>query len=263
MDKFVQLPFVIPRAEPSQLDNYVRKLFLQDKIQNRDVKQMQVNEAAKEVAREIIKESAKEDGKVEAGQSMKNAPEIDQITKIVAEKHGLGTDQDQELLKDQVEERMNVQNLNRKINSFSYEDPQIRKIILDIAPEFSGNPREVKRFMNVFRFHYFLLSARQTQDPNIPSIEQLSRWILLSLKWPTVSRWLQGNVQALEKLEEFGRSCNNYVDWLKKIEADLRLKPDTFPDIFGEGVFFFFRREGNEIKEKEERLSSSSGKGMY
>jgi KAP family P-loop domain/Pentapeptide repeats (8 copies)/Pentapeptide repeats (9 copies) len=259
MDKFVQLPFVIPAPEMGTIRDYVKKLFLQEEVPDKKLKEMQVKEAAKEVTKELI-EPGKKNEKVELKQNVK-IEENNEITKV-AEKHGLTTKEDQELLKYEIQDRQDKQDLNRKINRFSFEDPEIRKIILDITPEFSGNPREVKRFMNVFRFSYFLLSARQTKGLGILSLEQLSRWIVITLKWPSMSRWLQGNVHGFEKLEVFGRMCKDYIAWRKKIETDLMLHNDTFPEIFDEEVFFFFRREGKEIK-KEEKLSSGSGKGMY
>lgn len=106
------------------------------------------------------------------------------------------------------------------------------------------------------------MSARQTQNLSIPTVEQLSRWIVLTLKWLVIGRWLQINVNGVEKLEEFGRTCINYNEWREKIQSDLILKPDSFPEIFDEGVYHFFRHEGNEIKEKEKRLSSAAGKGL-
>lgn len=52
MDKFVQLPFVIPTADPALLENYISKLFLQDEIHNLEEKHVQVRKAAKDVADE-------------------------------------------------------------------------------------------------------------------------------------------------------------------------------------------------------------------
>jgi hypothetical protein len=87
--------------------------------------------------------------------------------------------------------------LNKKIEKYSDEDPFIKKLILEAAPDFLGNPREIKRFMNVLRFQYFMLSAREAQGLEIPSLEHVSRWIVLSLKWPTISKWVQGNKARL------------------------------------------------------------------
>jgi hypothetical protein len=94
----------------------------------------------------------------------------------------LKTHQEQKQLDYEIKEGKNIDDLNKKINEFSEEDPYIARLILDAAPDFLGNPRELKRFMNVFRFQYFMLSARQTQRMNIPSLEHLSQWVVLALK---------------------------------------------------------------------------------
>jgi hypothetical protein len=258
MDKFVQLPFVLPEPEKSDLKNYVRILFLQDEIKQQVIKEKEINQAAREAADEITKQS--ENKQVE---QLTRDEQIKKITQTVGEKHGLSTEQDQELLRHEAEQQVNMDVLNRKINSFSYEDPQIRNLIEDNAQYFSGNPREVKRFMNVFRFHYFLLSARQTRSLAVPSLKQVARWIVISLKWPVVSRWLQGRADRVEKLEKFGQECKTYDEWKTKIENELQFGTNTMSKIFDEELFDFFHHEGSTIKEKQKRLSSSAGKGLY
>ena len=92
------------------------------------------------------------------------------------------------------------------INDFSDEDPKMHDLILKYAPQFSSNPRDVKRFMNVFRFQYFILLARRTQRLSAPTDEQLAHWIVLSLKWPDLVRWLHSNPRyRLMQLENLGR----------------------------------------------------------
>jgi hypothetical protein len=102
---------------------------------------------------------------------------------------------------------------------------------LKAAPEFSINPREVKRFMNVFRFQYFILLARRSKRLSVTPLDQFTRWLVLLLKWPDLIRWLQadntGEAKAsikyelrpgkpttvtgyrLMKLEELGRSSKD------------------------------------------------------
>jgi len=62
-----------------------------------------------------------------------------------------------ELPQYRVKERIMFQDLKHKIDAFSDEDPELLKTILKVAPQFLNNPRDLKRFMNVFRFQYFLL----------------------------------------------------------------------------------------------------------
>jgi hypothetical protein len=239
MDKFVQLPFIIPPPEASQLNSYVDTLLLEDKLE--ESKDEQLKQAAKEMMKEPLRDDDKK--------------------KLVANKHGLKTEQEHKLLDYQIKEREKINRLDKKIDNFSDEDPYIRKLILQAAPEFLGNPREVKRFMNVFRFHYFMLSARQTEGLSIPSLEHVSRWIVLTLKWPTISRWLQGNTSRLLQIEGIARASNDRDGWKSRIETEANLKADAIPEIFDEAVFLFFKREVSG--ENKKSLSYSAGKGLY
>jgi hypothetical protein len=243
MDKFVQLPFVIPTPEVPQVNAYIDKLLLQDKLQKN--KQLQIKDAVKEIPKEIAKEPLKAENK----------------KKLVTDKLGLKTEQEHKILDNELKEKEQIEKVNKTIDSFSEEDPYIRKLVIEAAPEFLGNPREVKRFMNVFRFHYFMLSARQAEDLNIPSLEHVSRWIVLTLKWPTISRWLQGNTYRLLQIEGIARESNDRDTWKSKIETEANLKTDSIPEIFDQNVFDFFRREVSG--KYKNALSYSAGKGLY
>jgi hypothetical protein len=260
MDKFIQLPFAIPRPEESQLDSYVDRLLLQDKLQE-SKKQLQLKQAAKEVTKKIIELPLRDDDKKELEQKSSKNEEIERVITTVADKHGLNSKQEHKLLDYEIKQRGNIDNLNKKINDFSDEDPYIRDLIIKAAPEFSGNPREIKRFMNVFRFQYFMISARRTQGLSIPSLEHVARWIVLTLKWPTISRWLQGKTPRLLQLENIARASNDWDVWKNKIETEANLKTDAIPEIFDETVFDFFKREVSG--KYKNPLSYSAGKGLY
>ncbi len=82
-------------------------------------------------------------------------------------------------------------------------DEETRGAVEDSALDFSMNPREIKRFVNMLRFQTFLLDAMlasnkpDKRDP--PSPQQLRSWIRLSLKWPAVVRWLYESSVTEEK----------------------------------------------------------------
>jgi hypothetical protein len=108
----------------------------------------------------------------------------------------------------------------------SDQDPYVSRLILEAAMNFSSsNPRELKRFVNVFRFQYFIRAARKSRGLPVTSLEQLTNWIILSLKWPQVIQWLQWNsnkqvtsgdqlrishtpaAERLRTLERIGKMC--------------------------------------------------------
>lgn len=53
------------------------------------------------------------------------------------------------------------------------------------------NPRELKRFINLLRFNYFLRFSRQRQGLPVPPTNTLASWTALSVKWPEHARWLR------------------------------------------------------------------------
>lgn len=64
-----------------------------------------------------------------------------------------------------------------------------------LAPLFHGNPRELKRFTNLLRFHWYLSYARSDAegDNAAPTVgtQALAYWTAMSVKWPEHVRWLR------------------------------------------------------------------------
>jgi KAP family P-loop domain len=60
---------------------------------------------------------------------------------------------------------------------------------------FLGNPRELKRFTNLLRFHWYLYYARlRTEGPSwriADNTRALGYWTAMSVKWPEHVRWLR------------------------------------------------------------------------
>ncbi|MGF6871453.1 KAP family P-loop NTPase fold protein [Paraburkholderia sp. MM5477-R1] len=77
---------------------------------------------------------------------------------------------------------------------------------------FQGNPRELKRFTNLLRFHWYLWHERSIDksEPRTLSVfaEELAHWTALSIKWPEHARWLrrldsrQAALRTLESVPE-------------------------------------------------------------
>lgn len=159
-------------------------------------------------------------------------------------------------------------------------------MLINAASKYSDNPRDLKRFMNVYRFHYFLMVARRKKGLKAPSPDQLRRWIFLSLKWPDMVRWLQWgskilNDSAAEEQDSSGRSAsivktrerllllekitkdaNTLADWRGMIGKVLGLNETTMVRWAGdEELYDFFRSELN--LDTNDRLSSSAGLGFY
>ena len=53
--------------------------------------------------------------------------------------------------------------MNENIKEFTDQDQGIRDAISNHASRYFNNPRDTKRFVNLFRFYYFLRAARQAR----------------------------------------------------------------------------------------------------
>jgi KAP-like P-loop domain-containing protein len=71
------------------------------------------------------------------------------------------------------------------------EDAGVRRMMRDLAPEFSRNPRDLKRLLNLLRFQVLVTRLRAADGRRAPHDAQLQRWITLSLRSPDAVRWLQ------------------------------------------------------------------------
>ncbi len=177
--------------------------------------------------------------------------------------------------------RRDVRNMiDRGIREFSDDNPEIKQYIAQGKAYFRGNPREMKRFANTFRFHYFLRWARAAQPGmESPTVEQVVRWTVLAMKWPEVARWLHSGFDATGAEVEAAGSNRSGVRtrllhiaecsradtpelWKEKMKAAF-LSGDEKPYhwLYDGDLFRFFKKDG-ELPEAD-RLSAGAGKGLW
>jgi hypothetical protein len=168
--------------------------------------------------------------------------------------------------------------------------------IATAACEFSTNPRDIKRFVNVLRFYQFLrleaIKSNYNSNQAIPSMDQIERWIILLLRWPSLIRWLywspggklifelrlkvdQGHQNKsnentspvclrLREVERIAKISKDHSDWEANIKAIIHTKDSNNLDmsqLTDENLKYFFELE-NE-KDVQDRVSAGSGHGVY
>ena len=124
------------------------------------------------------------------------------------------------------------------------DSKDVGRIIRELGHYSAGNPREIKRMVNLARLYLALRNERRRVDPfwRAPSLEQYARWIALTLRWPDMMRWLQWGadeaiwsaedngtalvVRRLKVLEAAASETSNVADWAAKIEQELYLDKD-------------------------------------
>jgi hypothetical protein len=93
-----------------------------------------------------------------------------------------------------------------------YSDSEARAAILAGVPGLaSDNPREIKRFVNLFRFYSFIAQQHQLQGLPPVSGAQIAKLAVLAIRWPNLlglfgRRFGDGSVSNLGHLERSLRS---------------------------------------------------------
>lgn len=196
------------------------------------------------------------------------------------EQHDL-TEVQSEYLEDQFEAQVVRRQLDEGIDTFSDKNPEIRRVITAATSYFRGNPRELKRFINAFRLHYFLWWADRAQGIEGPTLDQLRRWTVLSVKWPEVVRWLRRSGGSdwrapeavpgqeaptvstrLKLLVEMSGEATDVASWQQQAHELLRLTPQETPWLNDDELLQFFYQEVVEYPEGQ-RLSDGVGKGLW
>lgn len=265
MDKFVQLPFDIPVPSPENLENYTRSLF-QDPLVSEGMKwareavwnfdeSIRADIPSQDIADHILLEL------------------LDELDEISSERR----DELYGILRNDIERQRRERTiLDEGIARFSDEESDIQVLILEHASHFSRNPREIKRFLNVFRFRYALWWRRQKQDLPNASLNQLLRWVDFSLKWPHVLRWLRRSTLSEKESADSLQSASRIARGLQNLERIateqppqraarfrelFQTDPYRLPWINDESLMAFFLQESRIPA--TDRLSSCEGRGMF
>jgi hypothetical protein len=247
MDKFVQLPFVIPPPASEHLASYLESLLSQGGPPS------QADTTALDRAAGIIEQSP--------GSSIA----ADQVVRQVVERQQLAPEQ-QEALKKEVKV---IQDMNENIDRSSDQQQRIRDLISRQAMENFNNPRDMKRFVNLFRFHYFLRAARLARGGQVASEEQLTRWLVLSLKWPEIVRWIRRHASSvnaptglhLARIEKLASPLNSFAIWQQGMDKSFGLNSLEVSWLRDEELYEFLKKEADYDEWK--RLSSCDGKGLW
>jgi hypothetical protein len=257
MDKFIQLPFVVPPARPEDVARYADSLL-----------DSGLGEEAEEEADRIAREAA--------ARIVDRTGILGQAESLAHEK-GLSTAQVARVA-DQLEAQFVQRELDAGIALFDDRNETIRTLIKQAAAGFSHNPRDMKRFVNAFRFQYFLWWAyrAQTGKPG-PRLEQLQRWVVFSMKWPEVVRWVWRTggrewrapqpgmpldpPNRLRLLETMAAASQDLVTWQAQAKALLLLDAAKTPWLNDDDLLEFFYTEAQ--RKAEERLSAAAGAGLW
>ncbi|PDS81423.1 P-loop NTPase fold protein [Rhizobium sp. L43] len=160
------------------------------------------------------------------------------------------------------------------------ESRDVGAIIRKIAAYSIGNPREMKRMVNLARFYLSLRSARRVRDAHwrAPDLDQYARWIAITLRWPDMLRWLQwgadeahwppeqqGTDLVIRRLRvlEFHASTSDLPDkWRAALRSELNVPIDSDSDWACDTKLFEFFKTESALAEGK-RLSDAVMRGFW
>ena len=255
MDKFVQLPVVLPPPESGNVKTFV-ETFAQKELEKQ--------------AGQTIERAEYKPPTTTTSKTSEETAQKPKATKPVQKKPN--------------PRKIHSVKINKRIDAAIKADKdreKIADIIKNSYAEFSTNPRDIKRFVNMLNFYYFMCLARQNDEPPLPTpnLPELGRWLVLALKWPDVARWVLrgtagetivsksdknkevGTKIRLGILEEHGKQAD-LNQWSEGIAEDLNLKASDIEWVKDDRLFDYFQKEHYDFTE-EKRMSNGAGKGIY
>jgi hypothetical protein len=250
MEKIVQLPITIPPPTKRGRDSYVESLVGSSQVGS-------FKAGSSEPVAPVEAAAPKEEEVREFIQQMqgKSLAEVEQKSlKVVAEAP--------------TEKKRAAAEAGKRVyaNTFSERDPAIAEFVQDVAELVDGNPRQIKRYVNVFRFYstlrYGLRADGIVAASDFPTDKVLAKFVALNIQWPhavdclRVKKILGAKGEAISRLqyleEESARIAGEACDEEWK----------TAVDKSGAGSFAAasaFR----EFLKKGESLGKSLGQGLW
>ena len=252
MDKFIQLSVILPPPEVDNVKAYIESLLI---IKSKG-------------------QTSKQSSSSPEGRSLNSNQNIEDAS-------GLSSLQSTgELVKEiKKKEEIAIAKIEETKVTYSDQNPEVREIVMEAMNNFSDNPREMKRFLNMMRFYYFMREGRRAANLRYASLDQLRRWITLLMKWPHFVLWLergtlseenlqidissQKAVRKLEALETIGEHpWEKWQQELGKMMLQSQIPPydnNNIPWLKDQKLWLFFQNE-NKIKRFNPSDSFSAAK---
>ncbi|MGR3309402.1 MAG: tetratricopeptide repeat protein [Candidatus Brocadiales bacterium] len=208
MDKFVQLPFVIPRLNPNQ-----QKVYLKGLWKTKDVSKTLSSEAENK-AKNIL--DGVRSGELEFDDAASQFAEIKSDPEVASKVGELGEGV-----------------ISAFVQKSTDEDPKMLGELEKYVGYLSDNPRTIKRIVNLYRFHRCVSYARQMEGFEYAASEEIARCMVVFVRWPHFVRWLQAHAQT-ESSKEKGQklialaikqaksdgSVNDWTEYLKEMSIE-------------------------------------------
>jgi hypothetical protein len=239
LEKMVQLPVALPIPRAARLDRYVGSLTSGnangDNLDPQDA--VEPGEDEIDEHEQLLEE--------ELGRRGGGIADVADAARAVDASLG-AADASQQDAADRPVRASVIAAARRVVSSRANEnDPAVRQMYLNYAGQLSGNPREFKRFLNLFRFYANLQITRELSPSQAPSLEQLAKITMLVVRWPDLIREFTaqaGTASAVSTLELLAGKHQTVADWSSAAKKERSLASGTCAALLRTEVHSFLRQ---------------------
>jgi tetratricopeptide (TPR) repeat protein len=256
MEKIIQLPIVVPPPTDLGVKGYIDDL-------------IGSSEADSSVEPVIPEEEPPEEDKVKS--YTEQFKDFQSVTEVVQKT-------DELFEKSETKDKSAIAEASKRVYSqkFKDRDPVIRNFIESAVALFQANPRQIKRYVNIFRFsstirHVIALDRTllEGKRPKMPSDEALTKFVALNVHWPQATdclwKMIKNNKDKAPKV----------ISLLTFLEDEARILANKNDKQGDEGWAQFLKEEGldfggwvrsrqfREFLAKGESLAGFEGCGLW
>ncbi len=192
VEKIVQIPFRIPPLQDDTLRGYVDKL-------------LGGQEAAPE-GRGKATEAKVSPRRDETALESKESAEVKQAAEFIQAERRAG-EKDIDRAAEEVSKRLKlpperVEEAKRLVTERFEDSPHVREAIGEAVGYLERSPRQVKRFINVFRLHAILSKRRGFIEDTKEDLQLLAMAVVMWMRWPLLAQALVKGREPFEKLRD-------------------------------------------------------------
>ena len=165
LEKFVQLPLTLPAMEPDRTRRYFASLF-PNAVTDPGKQEPRPTTTGPEEAQAGLQEQVAVG--TQLGEAVAMSQAISETSQTVPARIAIA-----EALRQVIDRQLSIDN------------DEVREIIAQATPWLAANPREMKRFVNVFRFLVMIDSERGFQQlPSTGDLNAIAKLAVLHIRWP-------------------------------------------------------------------------------
>jgi hypothetical protein len=210
LEKMVQLPVALPPPSRVGVDRYVDSILGAVAEARVESETADLDDNAKEV-----KEIEKLFNEENVATAADVRPALDRVRERAEQAAPLTTRQ-----------KAAIRKVGRKefAQRLTEQDPEIRRMLRRLAGELPPNPREIKRFINVFRFYALIQYWREDAGLPTPTLDGVAKLALLAVRYPHLLSALGEDV-----VHDGESGC--LLSWLESAcdEADWAMRAQLVP----------------------------------